>query len=159
MRLVEDIVREIGVIASEKKIKIDLENKVENLPGLWIDKLRLREVVENLIMNGIEYNIPPGEVKVLLDNRINNSFLIGVTDSGIGISKEDQKKLFTKFFRTKKGAENNTEGSGLGLYVVKSYVEGWGGKVSVESEEGKGSTFTITIPLDTRDKQKEVKKI
>jgi len=77
-------------------------------------------------------------------------FSITIKDSGIGIGLQDQQKLFTKFFRTANAVEHNPEGSGLGLYVVKSYVESWGGKVAVESIEGKGSTFSVQLPLSVK---------
>jgi len=156
---VKYIVREMNIIAAKKNIRINLENKVSDLPKLWIDKVRLREVIENLIVNAIEYNISSGEVRVVLDKKTDNTLLISVIDSGIRISSEDQKNLFTKFFRTEKGSTFNTEGSGLGLYVVKSYVGDWGGKVFVESEEGKGSTFTVTIPFVAGNKRRGVNKI
>jgi len=156
VQFANEVVREMAILATKKNIRINLEDKTGDLPELWIDKLRLHEVMENLIVNAIEYNVPSGEVKVVLDKKADNTLSISVIDSGIGIPIKDQKNLFTKFFRTEKGAANNTEGSGLGLYVVKSYVEGWGGEVSFRSEEGKGSTFTITIPFITRNKRKEV---
>jgi signal transduction histidine kinase len=81
----------------------------------------------------------------------NETLLISVKDTGIGISVAELGKIYTKFFRAQRAVAQNPEGSGLGLYVVKSYVESWGGKVTVESVEGKGSTFTITLPIKVKD--------
>ncbi len=103
-------------------------------------------MIENLIINAIEYTESSGTVNVSL-KKVDNAILIKIADTGIGISDSDQKKLFDKFFRTEKAVEHNPEGSGLGLYVVKSYVEGWGGKITIESALGKGSTFTISLPI------------
>ena len=108
--------------------------------------MRSREVIENLISNAIEYTSPPGRVDVSIDKN-DLAVVISVKDNGIGISVADQAKLFTKFFRSQNSIENNPEGSGLGLYVAKAYVEGWGGKISVASHEGEGSTFTISLPV------------
>ena len=75
---------------------------------------------------------------------------IQIKDTGIGISSEDKKKMFNKFFRSAEAVSRNAEGSGLGLYVIKSYVEGWGGTISVESVKGRGSTFVISIPISQK---------
>jgi len=116
------------------------------MPHIIIDPLQLREAVENLLSNAIKYTDPHGKVEVILNIKMDR-FLISVKDRGIGISVEDKKRLFTKFFRSEKAIKHNPEGSGLGLYVVKSYVEGWGGKVTVKSSEEKGSTFLINMPI------------
>jgi two-component system phosphate regulon sensor histidine kinase PhoR len=73
---------------------------------------------------------------------------ISVKDTGIGIPEKDKVRIFQKFFRAENAILNATEGSGLGLYLVKSYVEGWGGTVEFESELGKGALFTIKLPIN-----------
>jgi signal transduction histidine kinase len=93
-------------------------------------------------------------IEVIVDTKDDN-LLIAVKDTGIGVSHSDKKKLFTKFFRSANASEQNTEGSGLGLYVVKSYIDEWGGTISVESSEGKGSTFSITLPLNGKSNAKK----
>ncbi len=148
IQLVKDALRGMRIIADKKNIKLDLVVKSESLPIMFIDPLRLHEVIQNLVANAIEYNVPAGSVKVVIDQKTDNALSISVEDTGIGISAEDQKKLFTKFFRSAKGAAKYTEGSGLGLYLVKSYIEGWGGKISVLSKEGVGSTFAMTMPFN-----------
>jgi len=138
------IVRQMQIIADKKKVILNLSVKDKGIPLVNLDILRFYEAVENLVVNAIDYTEAGGRVDVLV-NRSGKRPLISVTDTGIGISAADQKNLFTKFFRSEKAVGYNPEGSGLGLYVVKSYVEGWGGKISVRSEEGKGSTFTIIL--------------
>jgi len=81
---------------------------------------------------------------------INDKVKIEVSDTGIGIPKEAQEKIFEKFFRAVNAAQIITDGSGLGLFVVKSYVEGWGGTVSFKSLEGKGSKFVVKLPLKVK---------
>jgi len=154
VHLVEGVIKELSIMATKKGVQLDLLAKSRSLPTMSIDSLRLHEVIENLITNALEYTPTGGTVKVVID-KDGNEFRVSVRDNGIGISQEDQKKLFTKFFRSERGLTSNADGSGLGLYVVKSYVENWGGKVMVASKEGRGSTFTIKIPLNNV-KAKEV---
>lgn len=158
IRLLKDLIEEVGIITVRQDIRLELVIKPTKLPLVYIDPLRLHEVLENLIVNAVQYNVPNGSVTVILDKKDPKTIRIRVKDTGIGLSKEDRARLFTKFLRSERGSVRNTDGSGLGLYVVKSYVEGWGGKVDIRSEEGKGSTFTITIPTHVK-KMKERKPI
>lgn len=147
--LVTEIVKQMRIVADKKKITLRLNLQDPKIPAINIDILRLREVIENLIINALKYTEAADSVDVIV-KKTGAILLISVKDTGIGISEADQKKLFTKFFRSEKAIGHNPEGSGLGLYVVKSYVEGWGGKVAVESAEGKGSTFTISLPISQK---------
>lgn len=158
IQLIKDVVRETSLVATAKNIKLDLAVKPDSLPVLFIDPFRLHEVVENVIINAIEYNVPFGSVKVIVNKKTDDVLLVSIQDTGIGLSPKDQSKLFTKFFRSEKAVAKNPNGSGLGLYVVKSYVENWGGQLLVESREGKGSTFNITIPFNIKENCKEVSK-
>jgi two-component system phosphate regulon sensor histidine kinase PhoR len=126
---------------------VNLHLAVENneIPSILIDSLKFHEVIENLISNALEYTPRHGTVTVNIV-KVGKTISFSIKDTGIGISAADQKNLFTKFFRTEKATGQNPQGSGLGLYLVKSYVEDWGGTVSVQSTEGKGSTFTISLP-------------
>jgi len=144
--LIKDVVRGMTAIAKKHNIVLHLVMKKIKIPVIFIDPLRLQEVIENLITNAIVYSSPSGKVEIIVDHKDDN-IIINVQDTGIGISERDIKTIFTKFFRSEKAAIKNTEGSGLGLYVVKSYVDGWNGKISVTSNVGKGSTFTIILPI------------
>jgi len=148
---VYDIVKEMQPFAQSKKIELRLEKKQEKSLDMFIDPLRFHEVIENLVTNAIEYTPPFGKIDVVMDKN-DGVVLISVKDTGVGISVADQSKLFTKFFRSQKAIESNPEGSGLGLYVAKSYVEDWGGKISVESNKGKGSTFLVRLPINRTKK-------
>jgi signal transduction histidine kinase len=79
--------------------------------------------------------------------------LLTVADTGIGIPKGDESKVFSKFFRSENAVLKETEGSGLGLSVVKSYLEESGAKISFESEENVGTTFSVEFPLDSAEKR------
>lgn len=147
--LMKDIIKDMTILAARTKTTIQLDIKKLKGASIFIDPLRIQEVVENLITNAIAYSNSAGKVDVIVDTT-KDMILIEVKDRGIGISEEDQKHLFTKFFRSEKAMVKNTEGSGLGLYVVKAYVDGWHGNITVKSSEGKGSTFSLSLPLNTK---------
>ncbi|HLB19911.1 MAG TPA: HAMP domain-containing sensor histidine kinase, partial [Gaiellaceae bacterium] len=110
------------------------------------DRQRLAQVIDNLLSNALKFTPANGSVGVSVIAR-ENTALIEVADSGLGISPADQKKLFTRFFRTEKAIRKAIQGTGLGLSIVKAIVEGHGGEITVESAEGKGATFRVTLPL------------
>lgn len=146
VEMIKETVGTARILADKKSITLNITVPYEKVPLIQIDPLRLREVLDNLVVNAIKYTPISGKVEVSI-NKPDEKYVINVKDTGIGISEDEKKRLFTKFFRAEKAVETNPEGSGLGLYVVKSYVEGWGGKVQVESVEGQGSTFTIVLPM------------
>lgn len=152
--LVKSVVEQLQILAVKKRITLRFSSPRAPLPSIVIDSLRLHEVIENLIANAIEYSLSDGRVDITAQ-RQGEALLLRIKDRGIGISSADQKKLFTKFFRSEKATGHNPEGSGLGLYVVKSYVEGWNGKISVESTEGQGSTFTVSLPINQQNPEPE----
>jgi signal transduction histidine kinase len=147
LTLIQNIVNEMTILASQQKIVLTLEQKSSSPLNMFIDPTRLHEAVGNLISNALEFTPADGRVSVTTCVE-NGSFQIAVSDTGIGISEEDQKKLFTKFTRLEKGIAFSPSGTGLGLYVVKSYVDAWKGRVTIQSKEGAGSTFTISIPIN-----------
>ena len=149
-QLVDEVVKEVGIMAAKKKIKLNTILGLDSSLAAFIDPIKFHEVIENLVSNAIEYTPAGGTVKVYI-SKYDGQLVVSIKDTGIGISLADNKKLFTKFFRSEKGVSSYTDGSGLGLYVVKSYVEGWGGKISVDSAENKGSTFTVTIPIKLKE--------
>ena len=99
--------------------------------------------------NAIKYNYPEGDVWVNI-KRDNNDLIIVVSDNGIGISREDKDRVFERFFRVDKGRSKKNGGTGLGLAIVKHVVAYHDGEITLESELGKGSTFTIKMPISTR---------
>ncbi len=151
--LIERVMKEMNILALKTKIALHLQIKIPQKLTLYIDPLRSQEVIENLIANALTYSTPNKAVTVIVSIQ-HGQLSIAVEDRGIGISEADKKMLFTKFFRSEKAIAKNAEGSGLGLYVVKSYVEEWGGTISVKSKEGRGSTFTIILPLQSLSKEK-----
>lgn len=116
------------------------------LPPMACDRDRIIQVVTNLLSNAHKYT-PYGGALYVAATREGDFVRVAVTDNGSGISLEDQKKLFTKFYRVDSSLTRQVGGTGLGLSIVKSIVELHGGRVAVESEIGKGSTFSFTVPI------------
>lgn len=117
-------------------------------PGLGpikADQLRLSQVIINLLTNAYKYSSQGAKVTVTAEE-LDGAVQIGVSDTGMGISKADQVQLFTKFFRADNTLTRRESGSGLGLFITRLLVEAQGGEIWVESEEGKGSTFSFTVP-------------
>ena len=108
--------------------------------------MHLTNVIYNLIDNAIKYTEVPPEISITTENE-KDGILILVRDNGIGISKENQKKIFDTLFRVPTGNVHNVKGFGLGLSYVKAVAEKHGGIISVESELGKGSCFKLYFPL------------
>ena len=108
-------------------------------------KARLERALANLLLNGINYNYAGGEVRIDI-KRIDSSVRISVTDDGIGIAPADIPRIFERFYRVDKARSRQTGGTGLGLSIVRNTVERAGGSVTVESEVGKGSVFTMIFP-------------
>nr|MDP9304068.1 HAMP domain-containing histidine kinase [Actinomycetota bacterium] len=126
--------------------QIDVTVSVGEVAHVIGDKQRLAQVIDNLLSNALKFTPPNGSVEVSMVAR-ETTVLIEVADTGLGISPADQKKLFTRFFRTEAAMRKSIKGTGLGLSIVKAIVEGHGGEITVESAEGKGATFRIVLPL------------
>lgn len=127
----------------ERKIVVEIKNPVPPIP---MDAEALSQAIINLLFNAVRYSPPNSEIKVELLREGKDAF-IKVIDKGIGIPKEEQKKIFEKYFRSNRQEVKNREGSGLGLTLVKHALMAHKGKIEVESEEGKGSIFSIRLPL------------
>ena len=127
---------------NEHKVILDISEK---LPGLEVDKVRLQQIIRNLLDNAAKYSPENTEIHVSVRQE-DKDILIGISDQGKGISHEDQEKMFAPFERLQENSATKA-GLGLGLLVCRRLVEAHGGKIWVESEPGKGSTFWFTLPL------------
>ncbi len=120
-----------------------------NLPLVRADPARMTQILINLLSNAYKYTPDGGHIRV--QAQLQNVYVhCAVSDTGIGISPEDQARLFTKFFRSEESTVRETPGTGLGLCIAKSLVELQGGEIEVESQIGKGTTVTFTIPIAVR---------
>jgi two-component system sensor histidine kinase ResE len=110
------------------------------------DPDRVTQILTNLLDNAFHYT--PADGKITVATRTDGSYVaISVSDTGIGISKENQEKIFDRFFRVEDSEIQEVPGTGLGLAIVRSLVEMHGGQIDVDSVLGEGSTFTFTLPL------------
>ena len=117
-----------------------------DLPSVDGDEARLRQVFDNLIGNAIKYSPDGGQIEVG-GYRDGDHVVAYVHDNGVGMSDQDQERIFERFYRVDGTLSRKTQGAGLGLYLSKSIVEAHGGTMRVESQPGKGSTFMFTLPL------------
>ena len=128
---------------NEIEITADID---ESMPPVSLDKAAMGQVLLNLLNNALKYS--PGEKVIRLTAKKENDYLkIAVSDQGIGINKKDLSRIFEKFYRSDSDSVRKITGSGIGLTLVKDIVESHNGTIAVESEENKGSIFTILIPL------------
>ncbi len=148
--LINKVKHEIDLLSnlSEKK-NLKVINRVEDSVVVYADINLTSIVIRNLLSNAIKFSNPEGKIKITATEE-NNMVLVSVTDSGVGMSKQDVDKLFRldESFSTKGTA--NEEGTGLGLIICKEFIEKNGGKIYVNSQEGSGSTFTFTLPTSIK---------
>lgn len=140
-----EVARELEPQAAEKNIRLTTDI-APDLPTVFMPADYLKSIWTNLISNAIKYTLPGGKVNILL--RQEEDMIKGVVqDTGIGIPADGMDKLFSEFYRAKNAKELNIPGTGLGLAIIKQIIEKAGGKIWVESEIDKGTTFTFTLPL------------
>jgi two-component system, OmpR family, sensor histidine kinase VicK len=116
------------------------------LPKVKADAIKIKQVVENILTNAIKYSSGRGQAVVTL-TRKDQAVQFSCQDNGLGIPRDQQAELFTKFFRAQNILKKDTKGSGLGLYLNKKIIEALGGTIWVESEEGRGTTVYFTLPI------------
>lgn len=138
----EEVKKTLKPLADENNVSLEIHCCDD---FVYMDRSHLQGILSNLMGNAVKYNRPGGFVQT--DIKMDSTSLsIRVEDSGIGIAKEDQKRIFERFYRVDKGRSKRVAGTGLGLSIVKHVTEFYGGCVSVESQSGVGSTFLVQLP-------------
>lgn len=143
--LLNGLLANLGPVAAAKEITLSTEISGD-LPTFQADPDRLRQVFVNLLSNALHYTPPGGRVEVRAWQDA-EEYRVSVSDTGPGIAPEDLPQIFDRFYRADKSRTRGTGGSGLGLAIVRSLVELHGGRVLVESTPGRGSRFTVTLPV------------
>ena len=144
---IEDVVRRMQCLMDQKKIDVVVDIP-SDLPKARADRFRLSQIVINLLSNACKYS-SMGATTTITGKGDGRYLRVDVKDNGIGISEEDMSRLFAKFFRADNSLTRETSGAGLGLFITRHLVEAQGGTIWAESEEGKGSTFSFTLPLES----------
>ncbi|MBK9943990.1 MAG: GAF domain-containing protein [Kouleothrix sp.] len=134
---------------TERSISLAIDAQ-EGLPQIMADRQRLRQITVNLVGNACKYTPVGGHVDVSLRNG-GNRLRVDVRDTGVGISPDAQRHIFTPFFRADNPLRDEVGGTGLGLSITKRLVELHGGEIWFETSEGKGTTFSFTLPLDANE--------
>jgi len=146
-RLISEVARSLRPLieAKRQRLKLDLGDA---LPAVWADANRVTQILTNLISNAHKYTLVDGSITVAA--RPDDGFVrVDVSDTGIGLSPEDQRQLFTKFFRVHDRSPQAARGTGLGLVITRLLVELHGGRITVSSAPGEGSTFSFSLPAVT----------
>jgi PAS domain S-box-containing protein len=154
IEIADSVVDELTSQIEAKNIKV--EKDYDKLPLINADINLTRIIFQNLLSNAVKYTPDGGSVSVSIKKQDKDA-LFSVSDTGYGIPKQQQPRIFEKLFRADNVQEKDVKGTGLGLYLVKSVVETAGGKIWFESEENKGTTFYVTIPLSGMKKKEETK--
>jgi signal transduction histidine kinase len=143
--LVGETCEAMGTMAAEKGVKVDCHFP-DDLPKVTADRAKLRRVFVNLVSNAVKFTPKGGSVDIR-GAREGKMIRVAVTDTGIGVPAEDIPRLFDKYEQASTRSPRSERGTGLGLYITRQLVELHGGRIEVESQVGKGSTFSFTIPV------------
>jgi signal transduction histidine kinase len=142
--IVRDGVRSLGPRAAAKRISLTYD--VDALPPVYADRGRMLQVLDNFLSNAVKFTPDGGSVHISL-RLAGDRAALEVTDTGIGIPSDAQRRLFERFFRAENAVARQLPGTGLGLYIARVIAEAHGGSLSVQSELGNGSTFRLELPL------------
>ncbi len=147
IELLEDVAEPAKTMAYSKGIKFEFKKpKDDKSKIVKVDIEKISLAVKNLLDNAIHYTEPKGKVTLIAERKKDRVF-VSVKDSGIGIPKDQQDRVFSKFFRADNAVRTDTEGTGLGLFITKNIIEAHKGEISFTSQEGKGTMFTFSLPV------------
>jgi signal transduction histidine kinase len=144
--LVHEVMETVKPLAAEKPVLLEV-NVPEPSVLVWADRDKVAQVLMNLIGNAIKFTPPQGKITISASGNGPEWTQVSVNDSGPGISAAEYQKIFQKFYQVAESGGPKPKGTGLGLAISKALVELHGGKIWVESEPGRGSTFSFTLPV------------
>ena len=142
----QSVITELTPLTRARNITIQSAFADAKLPEVFVDPDKIRQVIMNLVSNAIKYTSGRGKIELFYE-RHPNELVFNIKDNGIGIPKDQQHKVFNKFFRADNVMKVQTEGSGLGLYIGRTLVEASGGRMWFTSQENKGTTFSFALPI------------
>jgi len=147
--VIQDLIREVfdslGWMSEEKGITFGIKKGCEKPVAVWADKEKIRQVLNNLVQNGIKYGRDEGAIVASIYNTDDNNVLVEISDDGIGIPEKHLGRIFERFYRTNEGRSRDTRGSGLGLSICKHIIEAHGHNIHVRSKESVGTTIGFTL--------------
>lgn len=144
VEIVNNIVSDFSAAAADKKIELRVVESMHDR-SFYLDVVHINKVFNNLISNAIKFTPNGGVITITLERSTDDCLIIEVSDTGVGISVEEQKFIFDRFFQASNQKDHQTS-SGIGLHIVKQYIELHKGDISIESKEGEGTTFRIVLP-------------
>ncbi len=151
-KIVKDVVDSYKEEAKARGLKVEFKKPEKKLPQVMLDLEKMQIAIDNFVRNAIRYTLRNGKVTVSLKcDKEKIEFF--VKDTGIGIPKDQQGRIFSKFFRAANVMRMETQGAGLGMFITRNIIEAHGGKIWFESELGKGTTFYFTIPIKKKAKR------
>ena len=153
MKMMKTIIKTVSPLAKQRGIDMKYECYREVVAD--VDLVKLSLAISNLIENAVKYNVDNGWIKCSL-NTDNKFFYIKVADSGVGIPDDAKDRVFDRFYRVDKARSRDTGGTGLGLSITRSIINAHKGTIKLYSESGKGTTFTVKIPLENNLKTNQV---
>ena len=140
--LAKSVAERLRPLAEKHEVALSVEGNEVLIDG---NESLMEQVMTNLVSNAIRYNKPGGEVVISVDAEATDA-VVKIADTGVGISAEEQQKIFERFYRVDKSRSKETGGTGLGLAIVKHAVEHHHGTITLESELGQGSVFSVRFP-------------
>ena len=149
VKLLSHIANDAQMRAQEQNIVFIFHKPLMPIKPFVFDEVSVSLAVQNFVDNAIKYTLPKGTVSLSARKR-GKYICVAISDTGVGVPKKQMDRLFSKFFRAENVVHMRTAGSGLGLFIVRNIITRHGGTVSVDSEEGKGSTFSFTLPQDEK---------
>jgi len=146
---IEEVIKVLKPIADKKNVIVQIQ-MADDVHTISADKNKFKQILYNLASNAIKFNHTGGSILIQTENGGANSFRMKIKDTGIGIARENIRKLFIPFVQLDTGTARKHEGTGLGLALTKTIIELHGGAIAVESAIGEGTIFTVTMPFETK---------